>query len=100
MGSSTRSGRPMMSTRAVPSTRRRPRSSCRTPLVTLDQETSSLMKLSMWSSPHSTRTTPEPSRRTKWLSSSSNFLADNEHAHYDQDSYNEDQRQSVVMEAR
>merc|ERR1712146_280610 len=101
--SSTKSGRPMTSTRVVPSTRRRQRSSSRTRSETSDQEMSSLMKLSMRYSPLSIRITQELSRRMKWSSSSNSSSVETEHSSLvlcDQDSYNEDQRQLLGIEAR
>merc|ERR1712227_9600 len=96
----TKSGRPTMLTSPVPSTRKKPRNSYRTPLETSDQEMSSPMRLSMRSSPPSTRTDQVPLRRTKWLYSSSNSSVETERVLKDQDSYNEDQCQPLGMEAR
>merc|ERR1712127_81781 len=55
----------------VSSIKRRPRSSSKIPSETSVPVTSSPMRLSMRSSPPSTRTDQVPSRRTKWSSSSS-----------------------------
>merc|ERR1711998_333268 len=98
--SSTKFGRPMTSTRAELSTRKRPRNSFRTPSVTSDLVMNSPMRPSTRYSPLSTRITPEPLRRAKWSSSSSNFLVETESDLNDQDSHNEDQRQRVEIEAR
>merc|ERR1711990_326868 len=92
--SSTKFGRPMMSTRVENSTRKRPKSSFKILLETSDPVTNSLMRLSMRSSLPSIRTTPVPSRKVRWLFSSNNSSVDNEHLHlhnyYDEDQRNED----------
>merc|ERR1712224_104616 len=75
----TKFGRLTTSTNPVLSTKKRLRNSFKTLLVTSDPVMNSLMKLSMRSSPLSTRTTQEPLKRTRWLSSSSNFLVETEH---------------------
>merc|ERR1711957_677763 len=77
-----------MLTRAVHSTSRKPRNSYKTLSVTSDQVMNSPMKLSMRSSPPSTKTDPVPLRSPRWLSSSSNFLVDHEHDGAIQCSYN------------
>merc|ERR1712227_633865 len=69
---STKSGIHMMLTRAVPSTKKRPRSSFKTLLVTSDPVMSSQMKHSMRYLLPSIRMDQEPSRNPRWLSSSSN----------------------------
>merc|ERR1712070_1297464 len=99
----TRSGRHMTSTSLVNSTRRRHRSSSRTLLETSDLVMSSLLRLSMRSSPPSTRTDLELLRRVRWSSSSSSSLVDLERGPFNhhsrvlqiQSSYNEDLYQSI-----
>merc|ERR1711935_479385 len=76
--SSTKSGILTMLTSQALSIRKRPRNSCKIPLVTSDPVTNSPKRPSMRSSEPSTRTTPEPSRKPRWLSSSSNFLVETE----------------------
>merc|ERR1711981_1235251 len=78
---STKSGKLMTSIRVEPSTKKRPRSSFKTLSETSDPVMNSLMKLSMRYSAHSIRTTPVPSRKVRWLFSSSNSLVDNEQPH-------------------
>ena len=79
---SNKSGTLMISTRAVNSIRRRPRSSFKILLETSALETSSPKRLSMRSSPPSTRTAPVPSRSQRWLPSSSNFSEETERAQW------------------
>merc|ERR1712216_909324 len=81
--SSTKSGIPTMLTSQALSIRKRPRNSSKTPLVTSDPVTNSPKRPSMRSSKLSTRTTQEPSRRPRWLSSSSNSLMETEQAKAD-----------------
>merc|ERR1712147_527718 len=91
----TRSGKLMMSIRVESSTRKRPRSSSRIPSVTSDPVMSSLMRLSMRSSPPSTRMAPVPLRSQKWSSSSSNFsVATEQHEH--QGGYNDDEHMRAL----
>merc|ERR1712086_296886 len=70
--SSTKSGTLMMLISQELSIKKRPRSSFKTPSVTSDPVTNSPKKLSMKSSALSIRITPVPSRRARWLFSSSN----------------------------
>merc|ERR1712195_398804 len=76
--SSTKFGRLMMSTNQVLLTKKRPRNSFKIPLETSDPVMNSPTRLSMRSSPPSTRITPVPLRRTRWSSSPSNSSEDNE----------------------
>ena len=69
----TKFGILMMSTGAVPSIRRRRRSSSKTLLETSDLETSSPKRPSMRFSPPSIRMGPVPSRSQKWSTLSSYF---------------------------
>merc|ERR1711976_481100 len=75
-----KSGQLMMSTIVELLTRKRPRSSFKIPSETLDPEMSSLMRPSMRSSTHSTRTALEPSRKERWLFSSSNSSEAEQHS--------------------
>merc|ERR1712086_184293 len=76
--SSTKSGTLMMLISQELSIKKRPRSSFKTPSVTSDPVTNSPKKLSMKSSALSIRTTPVPSRKTRWLFSSSNSSEETE----------------------
>merc|ERR1712086_287582 len=76
--SSTKSGTLMMSISQVLLIKKRPRSSSKIPSVTSDPVTNSPKKLSMKSSELSIRITPVPSRRTRWLFSSSNSSVETE----------------------
>merc|ERR1712060_58754 len=77
--SSTKFGRLMMLTNQVPSIKKRPRNSFKIPSATSDPVMNSPMKLSMRFSQPSTKTTQEPSKRTRWSSSSNNSSEEIEH---------------------